>query len=335
MANETGNTAPSLKKSLLKNSDAFSFFQTIRILKRMQQDKTEEDFEKYIRIKPDLSLDHPGSDIVKTEKREDGGVDVFTTFLGLYGISSPLPTFYTEDLISSEQSGHNGARTFLDVIHQRLYSLFFKSLKKYRPVFDSVEGNSETYSDLLFSLMGLKNKTLLKKIKSPYKLLKYSSLLNQQPRSALGLKTLLENEFNGINFEVEQCVKRTVKIMSDQVSGVGKSSSSLGVDTVIGEEIEDRNGKIKIVIGPLKKQQFHEIINNSDKWNMLVFLIQFYITMPFECDLEFLLMENEANTTKLSEKSWSCLGKDTWLFSGKPGKASNAVLHLNLPNSPI
>ncbi len=329
MANKTGNTAPSLKKSLLKNSDSFSFFQTYRLLKRMGDENFDP--EKSIRVKPELSLDHPGSDIVRLENSSDT-TDVFTTFLGLYGISSPLPTFYTEDLIASEQSGHNAARSFLDIIHQRLYSLFFRSLKKYRPIYDTVEEKDNNYFDILFSLMGVKNKKLLEKIKSPHKLIKYASLLNQQPRSALGLKTLLRNEFEDIEIEVEQCVKRRVKIMSDQAIGVGQSSNALGVDAVIGEEIEDRNGKIKIILGPLKKTQFDNIVNNPENWSTLVFLIQFYITMPFECDLEFILMEKEAKSAGLND---SCLGKDSWIFSGDAGKVSNAIFHLNLPNNPI
>ena len=328
MANETGNTAPSLKKSLLESPDKFSFFQTLRLFKRLNG---EGDPDSMIRVKPELSLDHPGSEVTRVKERDDG-VDIYTTFLGLYGISSPLPTFYTEDLISSEQSGNDAARSFLDVIHQRLYSLFYKSLNKYRPVYSVVEEKNEKYFDILFSLMGVKNKALLSKIKSPHKLLKYAALLNQQPRSALGLKTLLENEFEDIEIEVMQCVKRRVKITGDQASGVGQSSNSLGIDTVIGEEIEDRNGKIKIVLGPLTRYQFLGIINNPERWSTLVFLIQFYITMPFECDLEFVLRENEAKTSSLNA---SRLGKDSWIFSGKPGKVTNTVFHLNLPNQPI
>ncbi len=320
-----------LERALLKQGNSFSFFQAVRILKRIRSG-TDGDI---LRIRPSLSLDFPGSDVAKVNPLPQG-YEIITTFLGLYGISSPLPAFYTEDLMTAESEDQSAARALLDIIHQRVYSLFYQSLKKYRPQYQVVEDQTRAYPDLLFSILGLRDETLSKKIPNPHRLMRYTGLFSQQPRSAAGLKTLLEDAFPGIVAEILQCIPRRVKIPPDQRLILGEGESSyLGFNAVLGEELEDRTGKIIVSVGPLTREQFHKLMNVPDQWNTLIFLIQFYLTVPIECDLELVLAENQAKTTTLGAPEWSCLGKNAWTFSGDECGQVRSTLPLNLADRPI
>ncbi len=323
-----------LERKLLENGRLFSFFQTVRLLKRLSSDG--ETPGATLRIRPDLSFDYPESDVASVRHdAERNRYEILTSFLGLYGVSSPLPAFYTEDLIDAELEDRSTARALLDIVHQRLFTLFFSAQKKYRPLYGMTEDGASDYVSQLFSLLGLREKTLLNRLPAPHRLLRYIGLFSQKPRSALGLKTLLEDAFDGMKTDVTQCVPRNVKIPPPQRLNLGKGAALIGVNAILGEEIEDRCGKIKISIGPLTRKRFQEIINTADQWTALVFLIQYYLTDPLECDLELILAENEAETTQLGVAAWSCLGQNAWLFSSSFDGRVYSRFHVNVPDKSV
>jgi predicted component of type VI protein secretion system len=111
MAGQAGGSSPhlnpdpkaGLKLELLKEGHAFSFFQVMRLLRFFIRQssgapKSLSDLDQKIRIKPNLSLAFPASDVECIEELEDhDGAQFLITvnFMGLYGSVSPLPTFYT------------------------------------------------------------------------------------------------------------------------------------------------------------------------------------------------------------------------------------------------
>ena len=62
----------------------------------------------------------------------DGRYRIEANFFGLYGVTSPLPTFYTEDLIDEMRQGHSAGRDFVDILHAALYPLLFRAWEKHR-----------------------------------------------------------------------------------------------------------------------------------------------------------------------------------------------------------
>ncbi|UCG67883.1 MAG: type VI secretion system baseplate subunit TssG, partial [Deltaproteobacteria bacterium] len=129
-----------LKHELLEKGPAFSFFQIIRLLrlfslKSSRTQKPPSDFSETIRIKPNLSLAFPASDVESVQEvgdPEDPRFLITANFLGLYGSASPLPTFYTEDLIDEAAQDESVTRDFIDILNQRLFALLFECWGKYR-----------------------------------------------------------------------------------------------------------------------------------------------------------------------------------------------------------
>jgi len=165
--------------------------------------------------------------------------------------------------------------------------------------------------------VGLGEESLRQNVPDAYGLLRYAGLLTQFPRSGAGLKALLRDAFGHVPVAMVPCVLRKAKIPEDQRLMLGESDGLLGVDSYIGEEMEDRMGKFRLQIGPLSRQQFQELLPGSEGCEKLAFLTTFYVTDPLEYDVELTLAEKEAQCVCLGAPEWSRLGLDTWVFAGE------------------
>jgi type VI secretion system protein ImpH len=323
MAGEDRGSSSNLKIDLLKNGPEFSFFQVMRLLRLLGSvsEKPEEagaPEKGRITIRPELSLAFPAADVTGVEEKagEEPGFLVGATFLGLYGPSSPLPTFYTEDLLEEAGEDESVARDFVDTINHRLFSLFFRCWSKYRQFVKVVDEGDPRDLERLFCLIGLGEREVREGVFEPYALLRYLGLFTQFPRSALGLKALLQDALRGLPVQILPCVRRKVKIPVDQRFTVGTSGFALGQNTFLGEEIEDRMGKFNLQIGPLTEDQFHSLLPGTRSHQTLAFLTKFYVVEPLEYLVELILSAGEVRPACLGAKKWSALGWDSWVYAG-------------------
>ena len=138
-----------------------------------------------LRFRPDLSLAHPSSDVSSVERiTGPDGEDrllVETTFLGLYGTMSPLPSSYAEDVLH-DHSEESLVRGFLDIFHHRLIALFYRCWKKYRHHVQYRKGAQDEFSRRLLSLAGLDVEQLGNLGHSGFPLFGQSILVNDQQR---------------------------------------------------------------------------------------------------------------------------------------------------------
>jgi len=334
MASQDRGSFFDLKLDLLKDGHAFSFFQVVRLLRFFREpsndnQKTHSDDTDHIRMRPKLSLAFPPADIDRVEELNDGENDearrflVTANLLGLYGSSSPLPTFYTEDLMEEASVEESVTRDFIDIINHRLLLLLFKCWTKYRQFLQVVEEKNTDHLVRLFSLLGLGEKALREDVPDAEALIKYIGLLTQFPRSALGLKRLLQDALGEVSISVVPCVERKASIPLDQRLYLGKSGGVLGDDSFVGQEVEDRMGKFRLKIGPLTRQQFQLLLPGGADCEKLSFLTRFYVAEALEYDVELTLAEQEAQSVCLGHHEWSRLGWDTWIFSGEQMAEAN------------
>jgi type VI secretion system protein ImpH len=327
MAGTNGGSPPDLnidlKLSLLKEGSSYSFYQAIRLLRQYTavdsstQNRAQQSLDA-IKIVPNLSLAFPAADVETIEEIDDsqnGNFKLTANFLGLYGSSSPLPTFYTEDLINESGDEEYAAKDFIDIIHQRLYKLLFKSWLKYRQFQQISEEKDTAHLERLFCLLGLGEKIYREDFEDPYQLLRYIGLFSQSPRSAMGLKTLLEDALD-IPIEVIPNVHRKAKIPDDQRIQLGNPEIRLGQDSFLGQELEDRMGKFRLKIGPLDEPAYRSFFPGSKLYNKLVSLTDLFVTDPLDYDIDVSMASAQAQTVCLGGSEWASLGLDTWIFSG-------------------
>jgi type VI secretion system protein ImpH len=325
MATQGGRSSFDLKLDLLKEGHGFSFFQAMRLLRLFvpsSKGRSGAGFNdlEHIRVRPKLSLAFPPADVdsIEESEGEEPQFLVTVTPLGLYGASSPLPTFYTEDLLEEASEDESVTREFIDTINHRLFFLLFRCWTKYRQFIQVVEEKNPQHLERLFSLVGFGEEALRQDVPDAYGLLRYVGLFTQFPRSGAGLQALLQDAFGNVPVAVEPCVLRKARIPVDQRLMLGESGGALGVDSYIGEEMEDRMGKFRLRIGPLDRHQFQRLLPGGGGCEKLVFLTKCYITDPLEYDVELTLAEGEARGVCLGQPEWSRLGWDTWVFADEP-----------------
>ncbi|MBT1072776.1 type VI secretion system baseplate subunit TssF [Pelotalea chapellei] len=317
---------------LLARGHEFSFDQVMRLARSVLGPDTapelpESAWQERVRVRPDLSLAFPAADVARV-KQDGAGLLIETTFLGLYGSSSPLPTHYTEDLLDEAGADCSVSRDFLDILHQRMYQLYLQCFNKYRLFNQVVEEQNPRDRERLFCLIGLGEKELREGLPDAWSLVRYAGLLSQFPRSASGLQTLLRDALGVHRVKVEQCVLRQVLIPVDQRMKLSLSGMCLGMNSILGSEMPDRSGKFRIHLGPLKKKEYDSFLPGTPRHEKLVRLIRLYITDPLDFDLKLVLAEREAEPIRLGESNGARLGWNSWCFAGDALDETSALFPL-------
>ncbi|MDA8138488.1 MAG: type VI secretion system baseplate subunit TssG [Desulfobacteraceae bacterium] len=310
---------------LLDRGRAFSFFQAVRLLRHAVKGRRSDDavaMSEMIRVRPELSLAFPAADIDCIEQTvSEDGHDIFritATFLGLYGTSSPLPTFYTEELLEGRLNDETVTRSFLDILNQRLYELLYQGWLKYRTYFQVTEENDSQHLERLYCLLGLGSEPLRRSQGPPgfdYRLLRYIGLLTQFPRSASGLETLLKDALRDVPLRIVPCIHRIAKIPERQQLRLGRCGCQLGMNSYVGDEIEDRMGYFRIRVGPLDQAGFLRFTPGQENYALLTALTEIYTIQPLAYEVELVLAAHQAKTVCLGDPIRSVLGVTTWVFS--------------------
>ena len=309
MAREDRPSTPAVADPLLQDSRDYAFFQAWRLLRLRFPD--EKAFVDNVRGRPRLGLGFPQRDIEQIDRDEDGRYRIEANFFGLYGVTSPLPTFYTEDLIEERLQGHSAGRDFLDILHAALYPLLFRAWEKHRiwmAISERRDLNSLRHLQALIGVAeaepGLRNQSR--------SLLRYAGLFNQYPRSALGLQQLVRAVLDGDPVEVMPCVKTRLPIDASARCHLGRQGCTLGEDSLLGQQVLDRNGSLDIRVGPLSGLRFHLLLPGRALHRRLQQLVRLYLQTPLRCRLVLRVQASEQRCASLGG-GWQRLGLDTWL----------------------
>ncbi len=298
MATTAGEATAGLMDELLEHGHEFSFVQVMRLARRCLDPEGEAGipgipWHERVHIRPELSLAFPASDVSKVE-RDGDNLKITATFLGLYGSASPLPTFYTKDLMDEASNDESVFRDFLDIIHQRLYHLYFECWSKYRLLIRIVEEKNPADIQRMWGLLGFEEREQAAYLPDAFPLLRYGGLFTLLPRPVSGLETLLRDSLGINRITVIQCVKRAVAIPENQQMRLDVGNNTLDVDAVLGPAVEDRMGKMRIRIGPLSWDDYNSLLPGTPRYEQLARLVDLYLLDPLEVDLELVLAEGEA-----------------------------------------
>ncbi|NNE64863.1 MAG: type VI secretion system baseplate subunit TssG [Gammaproteobacteria bacterium] len=324
MADSHRRSPINLEQDIVENGESYDFFQAVKLLEKLSGEsrKTASSIST-ISIKPELSLDFPQSEIVAIDKdSETGRYDITTTFFGLYGVSSPLPGFYTEELLDDEWDELEERKAFFDLIHNHMYPLLYSAWLKYKFSTNTVEFSANKYWEIIFSLIGLPEAFRHEENKQG-QLLKYAGILSLGSRSLLGLQTILNDKFGDIDIEVVPCVKRSVPIDRKQRSYLGVKNHQFGESIFIGQNTVDRTGKFSIQIGPLDIDQFRQIKKDNVAIDWIKSLLRIYLIDPLDYSIEILLKPGMIQPACIGDFESSVLGNNCWLYASTNKNVEN------------
>lgn len=313
-------------KGLCREGHRYSFIQAVRLLRLLlrRQGGAERELWKKIRIRPELSLAFPDTDITSIEDQNDH-FRISATFLGLYGTSSPLPSFYTEDLLDEQSDDGSVTRDFLDVFNARLYSLFFQCWSHYKMFYKFVEEPEARAVQRWLCLLGFENRGLQEKIRDPLSLMRYAGLLTQFPRSAEALRCMLADAVGEDRVRIEQCIARVVPVPEDQYFLLGTSGNRLGEEMYLGEQVQESAGKFRIVIGPMPPEGLDLYRPDGELFARIRELVNYYLDQPAVWDLEIVVSEG-GSAMQISSPEAALIGWNTWSFTGETNTGERSVV---------
>ncbi|HET6371411.1 MAG TPA: type VI secretion system baseplate subunit TssG [Nitrospiria bacterium] len=325
------------EEGLIRKGRRFSFFQLVRLLERYYRPAARVGHqgpaaEEVIRFRPDNAMAFPASDVVSVERMAKSGsaparFRVTTSFLGLYGSTSPLPFFYTEETLRRDPE-EDTVRAFVDLFQHRFLSLFYRAWTKYRYYVQFEEEGKDEFSSRMFGLIGLGTGGLVDLTRLPsVRLIRYAGLFVQRPRSASALEGVVSDFFGGVPARVDQCVERWVTIKPEQRISLGRSNCRLGFDASVGERVLGRMGTFRIALGPMGYDDHLSFLPVGESFRMLDALITLFAPDRLDFDVELNVRREEIPPIRLSRSGKVWLGWSSWLYSGKPeGDGARSVV---------
>lgn len=321
-------------EDILKNGHEFQVWQAVwlseTVTKKDNPGRKDYLFDQAgLKFRPYQYYSYPPTDI-KSVLSEDKELEFVLTFLGLYGINSPLPRCYHEQIVFQEKilgEGNIPLQNFLDIFNNRFYWLYYQSWKKYRFYLHlGSKGNkiSERINSFIGrgSFSGQKTSYL-----SDFTLIKYAGVFSQRVRSKDGLRILLSHIFPNFSFKIIEFVPRWVELVD--VPALGSIDFSLGKNSFIGRTTVDYMSRICVEIGPVNFNDYLDFLPGTENSKKLNELLKLYLNDGIEYDIRFRI---QADTIEFI--SWNDhrlkLGTTFWL-----GKPSVEEFDVNIPNEEL
>lgn len=186
------------------------------------------------------SVEYPGED-------DDLAPVVRTTFMGLYGVDSPLPTAYLDD-IAQRREGHEAQQAFLDIFSHRILTQFYRIWRKYSYPATFESGGTDSISQSLLGLVGLGIAGTENHIATPVsRFLALLGVLRQPGKTQEGIQALVTLLAPHTRVQVSPYSLRPVEI-HQPLGFYGDDDFLLESNTPLGDEILDANSQLLIAL---------------------------------------------------------------------------------------
>ena len=354
---------------LLDKPHAYSFFQAVRILERATFIKPTTTvlgsrplraknsiagfappITETIRVTSHQSFSFPNADIYSVVKNKATGQAptwlMNVNFMGLTGCVGVMPYHYTELILQRLKQKDESLAHFLDLFNHRTISLFYQASTKYnfpleyerKKLNQSLKKNRDTQTQALLSLIGLGTKGLNNRLQiHDESLLFYSGLLTQQVRTTSGLKQILQDYF-AIPVEIQEFVGQWQELIPDICTRIASKSqpkgqnSQLGQSAMLGDKGWFAQGKIRISLGPLNREQFYKFAPGTAALRALNDMVRMYVGIERDYDFTITVKRKDIPRKITLDKNASpIMGWNTWLSStDKPIEDSNDILKITV-----
>ncbi|MEM7137476.1 MAG: type VI secretion system baseplate subunit TssG [Myxococcota bacterium] len=270
-----------------------SFFGLVSFLERVAGDASPVGGDgppdrEAIRFRNDPDLGFHAADVRSVNLVDDPQrFEVVTTFLGLSGTISPLPTYISEGvLLDTFEKGTQ--RDFLDVFHHRAISILYRAVVRLQPAREHRSDASDPWLLRLLGLAGVHGDPTL--ALQARHLMVLIPILSKRSRGSDALRVavgaVLRDELPGLRVRIRELVGRWLDVDADQHMRLGQANHRLGELTVLGRRVYDRRGRFAIRIGVLNRDQAQMFAEGQLLLDRLRATVSLILRDPLEYDLE-------------------------------------------------
>jgi type VI secretion system protein ImpH len=339
----------SITRKLLEAPYEYRFLQAVRLLERAalcEKGNTQSSISsnpvarftppgsEVIRFKTNQSLAFPSSEIHDIKRVSKSPTvaqwQMIINLMGLTGSMGVLPYHYTELILKRQKQKDDNIESFLNLFNHRTLSLFFQASVKYNlplqyerhRLHNPHAAQKEPHTRALLSLIGMGTTGLSNRLHTKDEsLIYYSGLFSHKIRTSTGLKQILRSHFN-IPVEIDQFIGQWRDLIDDVRSRLPDINHPLGQNVCLGKSAMlgrrgwFAQGKIRIILGPLSKQQLDRFSPGTLTLKALNELVRMYVGM--ENDYEFIIRIKRRDLPEkiqLSRKRQPIISWNTWLLS--------------------
>jgi type VI secretion system protein ImpH len=358
----------SVVEQLLRAPHAYSFFQAVRILERAALWESRNlslggrslggrnpiatftpPATESLRIQTQPTFKFPEAEInaiTRNTTNQSPPWRMQVNFMGLTGCIGVMPYHYTELILQRLKQKDESLIHFLDLFNHRIISLFYQAGTKYhlpqeyerKKLSPTPKKYRDNQTQALLSLIGLGTSGLNERLQiRDESLLFYSGLFTQRIRTASGLKQILQDYFD-IPVKIQEFVGQWQELIPDirtrlAARGMPKGQNAcLGHSAMVGHKGWFAQGKIRISLGPLNREQFYRFAPGTKALRALNDMVRMYVGI--ERDYDFIIEVRRRDIPKkitLRKDARPIMGWNTWLStSDKPVADHNETLKITV-----
>jgi type VI secretion system protein ImpH len=270
-----------------------------------------------VRIGVHTSLSFPASEIFSLYRSEAGMAHLKIAFFGLTGFAGALPTYYSEEILRQALRKDLALEDFFDLFNHRAAYLYYYAWQRYRFAVEYERAGIDPAERLLTAFAGHSS---LERVgpddwaASVHS--RYSSLLALQARSSMALRQILRDFFQA-PIEVQELVGGWYRLDPESLTRLDdevRDNAALGFGAVAGEEYWDVESSIRVVAGPLSRDEFERFLPGGEYIESLRYLCRLFCRDSWSVDVRLVLDRAEVPNFALdpSNERPVRLGWTTW-----------------------
>lgn len=254
MAREPSSPPAKLSEGLAQNISRINFYRFCRLIEQLHPERPplgsgSHPADDAVRLLPHPGMGFPAGELRALEvdaDHPDAPPVLRTAFLGLYGVDSPLPASYVDD-IAQRSEGHEALQGMLDIFNHRILTQFYRIWRKYAYPATFEAGGRDATSQSLLGLIGLGIPGTDGHIATPVsRFLALLGVLRQPGRTAEGVRALVRLLAPATRVSVQPHCLRPLAV--SRPLGFQHGGFVLDGNTPLGEEAQDASSQLLIVL---------------------------------------------------------------------------------------
>ncbi|EDL7784856.1 type VI secretion system baseplate subunit TssG [Salmonella enterica] len=330
MARESQPARTGLTLTLNKDIWRANFYRFCQLLEQENPDSpklgtTSHPGDDPVRFCPWPGMGFPVSTLKAVETNEDHPTlppTVRTTFLGMYGVDSPLPTPWLDD-IAQRREGHEVVTAFLDIFSHRITTQYYRIWRKYAYPATFEAGGRDATSQCLLGLVGLGIPGTAEQVATPVsRFLALLSTMRLPTRNAEGFRalvSLLAPNTRAIITEPDP-----VKVHIDNRSGLGAGNRILlSQRATLGKTAKEACSRVLVTLETEDPDETEGWLPGGVLHTDLLVLLRVYLGYRSDARLRLTVPVRLLPEPRLGKGRRIQLGR-TGLLGLKAGKLSNS-----------
>lgn len=285
-----------------------------------------------VRFRPWPGMGFPVSELRTVETDEDHPElppTVRTTFLGMYGVGSPLPTAYLDD-IAQRREGYEATTSFLDIFSHRITTQYYRIWRKYAYPVTFEAGGTDDTSQCLLGLVGLGIPGTAENVATPVsRFLALLGAMRLPTRNAEGIRQLV----NLLAPETTATIVSPdpVKVRVSQRSGLGKENRvALSQRATLGKSGKEACSRILLSLATNNPLEAEEWLPGGQLHTDLLVLLRVYMGYRSDVRIKLTVPSSCLPDPRLGKKRRIQLGRTgvLGLKRDKPGQRTHLTVSL-------